>query len=42
MLDLVTKNSIMAIASGDVGEAYYLLNVISDHEETLTANLTEN
>ena len=42
LLDLVTKNSIVAIASGDVGEDYYLLNVISDHTETLTANLTDD
>ena len=42
LLDLVTKNSIVAIASGDVGEDYYLLNVISDHPETLTANLTDD
>ena len=42
LLDLVTKNSIVVIASGDVGEDYYLLNVISDHAETLTENLTDD
>ena len=42
LLDLVTKNSIVAIASGDVREDYYLLNVISDHAETLTANLSDD
>ena len=42
LLDLVTKNSIVAITSGDVWEDYFLLNVISDHAETLTANLTDD
>jgi len=42
LLDLVTKNSIVAIASGDVGEDYYVLNVISDHTETLTRNITDD
>ena len=42
LLDLVTRNSIVAIASGDVGEECYLLNVISDHTETLTRNITDD
>ena len=41
LLDLVTKNCIVAIASGDVGD-YYLLNVISDHAETLTMSVTDD
>ena len=42
LLDLVAKNNIVAIASGDVGEDYYILNVISDHADTLTANLMDD
>lgn len=42
LLDLVSNNSIVAIASGDAGEDYYLLNVISDHSETLTSNVSDD
>ena len=42
LFDLVTKNSIVAIASRDVGEDYYLLNVISNRAETLTENLMDD
>ena len=42
LLDLVSKNSTVAIASGDVGEDYYLLNVISDHAEILRSNVTDD
>ena len=41
-LDMVTKNSIVAIVSGDVGEDYCLLNIISDHVETLTMNVMDD
>lgn len=42
LLDLLTKNSIVAVASGYVGEDYYLLNVISVHAETLTRNISDD
>ena len=38
LLDLVLKNSIVVIASADVGEDYYLLKVISDQPEILTTS----
>ena len=42
LLDLHLKNSIVVIASADVGEDYYLLKVISDQPEILTTGASDD
>ena len=41
MKDLVCKGSTVAIASGDIGEEYYLLKVMSDGSEQLKNESTD-
>ena len=39
--DLVTKDALIAIASGDPGEEYYLLKVTGNGPEVLTERATD-
>ena len=42
LLDVIAKDSIVAIAAADVGEDYYLLKVVSDHPEILMSSTKDD